>query len=578
MVRGGILALCAALAYVFLRGWPEQFPALMRACLAVLALVAGAGLWLRREVRSGEPGARNRRRANWLDYAAIGLAVLAVESGFLWLFGTAPPVLETVAARVEASLRPEVAAQRAIENGAGGGRPGNWLWTDGERRPLPRRTSFTPGSKPEVFIRPGDAGDAEALLEGRVYVRSFALAKYAEATWEPLSGLPLTLKPGERGVIELTAGKPGRAIRHEVFHGYDASGQNPLTGLQGAVAAEIGPLRRIDDGFHLLPPPVSEGGYQYHVTSTPLAVDDLPDGVLLEARKGAPDGLTDVAGDGVFRERVGRLAREVAGEGSVKEQLVALRDYLRSGIAYSLFTENRDDLDPIENFLFHEKRGHCEFFATSAALMVRSLGLPSRVAYGWAGGTWYESSGLFVFRANEAHAWTEIWLENYGWVVMDATPQQPGGERARVAPPESDLSRDLAESAGAEADEDGSGSDALAPIALGLVALFAVLAGGLGGLRFRRSAVEAAASVPRHSSEPVPGYWQAWCQACAAHGHPMPPGATLRRQIAKLPEVPDFAAELVRYHYATRYEGGEPSRATERRLKRRIADWRGGGS
>ena len=71
----------------------------------------------------------------------------------------------------------------------------------------------------------------------------------------------------------------------------------------------------------------------------------------------------------------------------------------------------------MENFLFEEKRGHCEYFATAGALMARALGLPSRVAYGWAGGTWYDDAGLFVFRANEAHAWTEVWLENFGWVL-----------------------------------------------------------------------------------------------------------------------------------------------------------------
>jgi hypothetical protein len=54
---------------------------------------------------------------------------------------------------------------------------------------------------------------------------------------------------------------------------------------------------------------------------------------------------------------------------------------------------------------------------------------------------------------------------------------------------------------------------------------------------------------------------------------PMPAGFTLRRQVALLPEPPDFAAELLRYHYATRYEGRLPDESTEKQLTRRIRQW-----
>ena len=54
--------------------------------------------------------------------------------------------------------------------------------------------------------------------------------------------------------------------------------------------------------------------------------------------------------------------------------------------------------------------------------MAREMGVESRVAYGWAGGSYFENDLMFVFVAREAHAWVEVKLDGYGWVVMDPTP------------------------------------------------------------------------------------------------------------------------------------------------------------
>ena len=426
---------CTALAYALLRGWPDALPALMRACFAVLAWVAGLAVWAKRRIPKHEAPAKPRRPARWPDYVAIGLAILAVEGGFLWLLGAAPRPLESAGLAIERQFRPEAAALRAV-NAGDATRPGNWLWTEETRRPLPKRTDFKPGTKPEVFIRLADRTDAAAMLKDRVYVRSFALGRYEQTAWSPLPGRPLEITANASGFVQLAPTGSRQAIRHEVFHGADPGGQNALTALQGATAARVSPLTRIDDGLFLLPPATAVGGYQYEVTSSPMRIEDLPDGGLLTAWPGAPDELLAVPERGDFGERLRKLARTAAGSGTLKEQLLHLQEHLRTTLDYSLSTTNPRNLDPLENFLFEERRGHCEYFATAGALMARALGLPARVAYGWAGGTWYESSGLFVFRANEAHAWPEVWLENYGWVLMDPTPQGTrDGQQARVAPP-----------------------------------------------------------------------------------------------------------------------------------------------
>ncbi|MFN7341808.1 MAG: transglutaminase-like domain-containing protein, partial [bacterium] len=111
------------------------------------------------------------------------------------------------------------------------------------------------------------------------------------------------------------------------------------------------------------------------------------------------------------------------------DRLKKIEAHLKESYRYSLVTENRKNLDPIENFLFEEKRGHCEFFATACALMVRELGVEARVGYGWSGGKYYDINKMFVFRAREAHAWVEVKLDGYGWVLMEPTPPQALGDR-----------------------------------------------------------------------------------------------------------------------------------------------------
>ena len=70
-------------------------------------------------------------------------------------------------------------------------------------------------------------------------------------------------------------------------------------------------------------------------------------------------------------------------------RLVGLRKLLWENYQYSLEIENPEEFDPMLNFMRHEKRGHCEFFATAGALLSRALNIPSRIAYGWSGGKWY---------------------------------------------------------------------------------------------------------------------------------------------------------------------------------------------
>ncbi|MFL5319040.1 MAG: DUF3488 and DUF4129 domain-containing transglutaminase family protein, partial [Myxococcaceae bacterium] len=124
--------------------------------------------------------------------------------------------------------------------------------------------------------------------------------------------------------------------------------------------------------------------------------------------------------------RVAPLAKQIAGgekdPAKIAEKLIA---YLQKNYQYSLELPGQVD-DPLANFLFERKAGHCEYFATALTVMLRTLGVPARVAVGFYGGT--RNGDHYILRAGDAHAWTEV-LTAKGFVTVDATPE--AGRRAQ---------------------------------------------------------------------------------------------------------------------------------------------------
>lgn len=93
---------------------------------------------------------------------------------------------------------------------------------------------------------------------------------------------------------------------------------------------------------------------------------------------------------------------------------------------YSLKADVTDpNIDPVEDFLFNRKQGHCEYFASSMALMLRSLDIPTRLVSGYKGGEKNAYSGAWVVEQRHAHAWVEAYV-NGRWHTFDPTPSSRG--------------------------------------------------------------------------------------------------------------------------------------------------------
>jgi len=124
--------------------------------------------------------------------------------------------------------------------------------------------------------------------------------------------------------------------------------------------------------------------------------------------------------------RIPRLAREVI-EGSATDELKAraIEKYLRRNYGYTLQLLPATVPDPLANFLFERRKGHCEYFASAMAVMLRTVGIPSRVATGFGSGTYNPLTGWQVVRASDAHSWVEAWIAGKGWRTFDPTPPDP---------------------------------------------------------------------------------------------------------------------------------------------------------
>jgi hypothetical protein len=126
--------------------------------------------------------------------------------------------------------------------------------------------------------------------------------------------------------------------------------------------------------------------------------------------------------------RVRALADSLtAGSATQYDKVIAVQNYLRSQFSYTLELPASAREATLENFLFHRRAGHCEYFSTALAVLLREVGIPTRNVNGFLGGTWNEFGRFLTVTQNEAHSWVEVYFSGYGWVAFDATPAAAAG-------------------------------------------------------------------------------------------------------------------------------------------------------
>ena len=125
------------------------------------------------------------------------------------------------------------------------------------------------------------------------------------------------------------------------------------------------------------------------------------------------------------RERILSLARSIAPEEKDPFTLArAVERYLKANHGYTTCPGYKGPY-PVVDFLLGKGKGHCEYFASAMALLLRLRGIPARLLAGFVGGEWNPLGKYYIIRNADAHTWVEVYKKGVGWVPWDPTPPLP---------------------------------------------------------------------------------------------------------------------------------------------------------
>jgi protein-glutamine gamma-glutamyltransferase len=207
--------------------------------------------------------------------------------------------------------------------------------------------------------------------------------------------------------------------------GFDSA---PPRGTRPKGAVLLPPGARLDHGFlladrtgSLFNPSRNNTKSRYEGTA-PLPLATPSD--LRKASPRYPDDIRDTYLQlPQLDPRIKKLAEDITARSTNDYDKAAnIRRYLISNYAYTLDLTAPLNGEPLANFLFVRRAGHCEYFATAMTIMLRAVGVPARYVTGFLPGEYNDIGGDYIIRGSDAHAWVEVYFSDYGWITFDPTP------------------------------------------------------------------------------------------------------------------------------------------------------------
>ncbi|MGH9753079.1 MAG: transglutaminase TgpA family protein [Blastocatellia bacterium] len=124
--------------------------------------------------------------------------------------------------------------------------------------------------------------------------------------------------------------------------------------------------------------------------------------------------------------RIDELAAEIT-RGAMNNIEIArkIENHLRTTYNYTLDLRRVEDGDPVADFLFNTREGHCEYFASAMVLMLRSRRVPARLVNGFQMGEYNDAADFYTVRQSDAHSWVEVYFpggQSGLWIAFDPTP------------------------------------------------------------------------------------------------------------------------------------------------------------
>jgi transglutaminase-like putative cysteine protease len=258
---------------------------------------------------------------------------------------------------------------------------------------------------------------------GPLYWRGIALDTFDNTQWsKSRASSKQTISRDERDVIQLDQASGGREnlITETVY--LEPLDTNVLFGLPRVIGAQgnFNSLSRDLDGAITMP---SRNGER---TSYKLVSDrSLPPLERLRTDNGVypVDASPYLQLPDRYDARIGTLAAQLTQNYPNRfDKAKAVESYLQNNFGYTLELK-AGGAEPLADFLFNVREGHCEYFATAMAVMLRTQGIATRVVNGFQQGDYNDTADVYVVRQKHAHSWVEVYFpREKAWVSFDPTP------------------------------------------------------------------------------------------------------------------------------------------------------------
>ncbi len=282
-------------------------------------------------------------------------------------------------------------------------------------------------------------GDQEILYvdaptDYRYYWRSRVFERYVDGRWSPSATrrvpdlsppLNIITPPGSEGGRVTVSQTVTMGIPSRLFY---AAPQPLSVSLPGRIDL----LRTADDQDDpnspmnisvIRPTQVIDRGESYTALS---AISIASADQLRSAGTDYPEWVANPnAYPGGISGQVAGLTQQIiaeAGATTPYDQAKAVEAWLRTNITYNeTISAPPAGVDSVEWFLFTQREGYCTYYATAMVMMLRSQGIPARMAAGFAQGEYLPELGQYVIRERDAHTWVEVYFPGYGWVEFEPT-------------------------------------------------------------------------------------------------------------------------------------------------------------
>ncbi len=278
--------------------------------------------------------------------------------------------------------------------------------------------------------------EGETSPRENIYWRGKALNHFDGKVWSSHPGFINRVFPNSRGYLRVASSRKSRGSRQEIF--LEPTSNPVLFAADRPSAFSLAPLkiggmrklqrrfpggiRRHDTDYWTLP---VSGVMRDRFSYVAWSETTLPSPRKLEkddSKTPRPILWANLQLPSLD-PRVRPLAEKIAiGKKSRYKKAVAIKKFLVENYPYSLNLPDEPPEDPLTDFLFHDRRGWCEHFATAMAILLRTVDVPTRIVTGYQRGEWNKVDHYYRVRQSDAHSWVEVFFPTYGWVRFDPTP------------------------------------------------------------------------------------------------------------------------------------------------------------